>query len=136
MRSWGQFIILLRLWRMMILRVLFFLFFFFFLFVDGGILDYAEADAFWCFTQIMSEVMDNFCKSLDKSQSGIVRKMRELNLLLKEKDRQLWQNLVIPLLSSLSDCIDGLRKGGEEIESTVLFLSLDYAIVEPGIRVT
>jgi len=38
--------------------------------------------------------MNNFIKTLDKSEMGIVRKMQELNLLLKEKDPQLWAQLV------------------------------------------
>lgn len=31
----------------------------------------AEADAFWCFTNLMSEIRDNFIKSLDDSECGI-----------------------------------------------------------------
>jgi len=54
---------------------------------------HAECDAFFCFTNLMSDVMNNFCKSLDKSEVGINSTMRKLNLLLKEVDVVLWQNM-------------------------------------------
>lgn len=60
---------------------------------DTAFRDNAEADAFFCFTHLMSEVMDNFCKSLDKSEMGIVGNMRRLNLLFKEQDHELWLDL-------------------------------------------
>eukprot|EP01127_Copromyxa_protea_P008914 TRINITY_DN2058_c0_g2_i1.p1 TRINITY_DN2058_c0_g2~~TRINITY_DN2058_c0_g2_i1.p1 ORF type:complete len:460 (+),score=118.67 TRINITY_DN2058_c0_g2_i1:58-1437(+) len=52
--------------------------------------EHAEADAFFCFTNLMSEIMNNFCKSLDSSRVGIKEKIKELNNLLKEKDPELW----------------------------------------------
>eukprot|EP01127_Copromyxa_protea_P008913 TRINITY_DN2058_c0_g1_i1.p1 TRINITY_DN2058_c0_g1~~TRINITY_DN2058_c0_g1_i1.p1 ORF type:complete len:439 (+),score=94.77 TRINITY_DN2058_c0_g1_i1:122-1318(+) len=52
--------------------------------------EHAEADAFFCFTNLMSEIMNNFCKTLDSSQVGIKGKIEELNFLLKKKDPQLW----------------------------------------------
>jgi len=55
--------------------------------------DHAEEDAFYCFTNLMGEIGDNFCKTLDKSNIGIISKMNELNALLKAKDFELWQNL-------------------------------------------
>jgi len=54
---------------------------------------HAEADAFYCFTNLMSEIRDNFCKSLDKSDSGIIMNIKKLNRILKEKDRELWDDL-------------------------------------------
>jgi hypothetical protein len=54
---------------------------------------HAEADAFFCFTNLMSEIRDNFCKTLDRSESGIRGSMKRLNDLLKEKHPELWQSL-------------------------------------------
>jgi hypothetical protein len=33
--------------------------------------EHAEADAFFCFTNLMAEIRDNFIKSLDDSEHGI-----------------------------------------------------------------
>ena len=33
--------------------------------------EYAEADTFWCFNQLMGEIRDNFIKQLDDSHCGI-----------------------------------------------------------------
>ena len=33
--------------------------------------EFAEADSFFCFTNMMSEIRDNFIKTLDDSQCGI-----------------------------------------------------------------
>jgi len=60
---------------------------------DTSFQDHAEADAFHCFTSLMSEIGDNFCKTLDKSSLGIISKMNELNDLLKKKDFELWHNM-------------------------------------------
>ncbi|KAF2075937.1 hypothetical protein CYY_002740 [Polysphondylium violaceum] len=60
---------------------------------DENYKQHAEADAFYCFTNIMSEIRDNFCKSLDKSESGIIFNIKKLNRILKEKDRELWNDL-------------------------------------------
>jgi len=54
---------------------------------------HAEADAFFCFNILMSEIMNNFCKTLDSSQVGIKGQMRNMNLLLKQKDPELWIHL-------------------------------------------
>jgi len=52
---------------------------------------HAEPDAFFCFTNLMSEIRDNFCKTLDKSSVGIQSLIARLNTLLREKDIELWQ---------------------------------------------
>lgn len=54
---------------------------------------YAEPDAFFCFTQIMSEIMNNFCTTLDHSDMGIKGQMAVLNQMLKKKDFILWKHL-------------------------------------------
>lgn len=55
--------------------------------------DFAEADAFFCFTQIMSEIRDRFIKSLDSGPTGILAVVAQLNSLLKQCDHQLWAHL-------------------------------------------
>lgn len=54
---------------------------------------YAEADCFFCFTSVMSEIRDFFIKTLDESESGIKGMMAKLLTLLKEKDIDVWQRL-------------------------------------------
>ncbi|KAL6049275.1 TBC1 domain family member 13 [Balamuthia mandrillaris] len=55
--------------------------------------DNAESDAFFCFTNLMSEIRDNFCKTLDRSETGINGSMNRLNNLLKRRDLEVWQRL-------------------------------------------
>ena len=54
---------------------------------------HAEADAFFCFTQLMSECMNGFLKTLDHSRVGIQGQMAELNALLRRKDARVWATL-------------------------------------------
>ena len=42
------------------------------------LLEYAEADCFFCFTNIMSDIRDFFIKSLDEAESGINAMMSKL----------------------------------------------------------
>ncbi|PRP89079.1 hypothetical protein PROFUN_01799 [Planoprotostelium fungivorum] len=53
---------------------------------------HAEADAFFSFTSLMGEIRDNFCKSLDKSETGIAGNIMRLNNLLKDIDHELWED--------------------------------------------
>ncbi|GCB60186.1 hypothetical protein scyTo_0006834 [Scyliorhinus torazame] len=55
--------------------------------------EHAEADTFFCFTNLMSEIRDNFIKSLDDSQCGISYKMEKVYSTLKEKDMDLYLKL-------------------------------------------
>uniref|UniRef100_A0A8B9KIQ5 TBC1 domain family member 13 n=1 Tax=Astyanax mexicanus TaxID=7994 RepID=A0A8B9KIQ5_ASTMX len=55
--------------------------------------EHAEADTFFCFTNLMSENRDNFIKSLDDSQCGITYKMESVFSMLKEKDVELYMKL-------------------------------------------
>lgn len=48
--------------------------------------EFAEADCFWCFTALMSEIRDFFIKSLDESENGIRGMMNKLARMLEEKD--------------------------------------------------
>ncbi|MEQ2166150.1 hypothetical protein GOODEAATRI_024858 [Goodea atripinnis] len=64
---------------------------------------HAEADTFFCFTNLMSENRDNFIKSLDDSQCGITCKMESVYSMLKEKDLELHLKLVKTLWVSFQD---------------------------------
>jgi len=55
--------------------------------------DHAEADAFNCFKNLMGEIMNIFCKTLDRSEVGIIGWVTHLNLTLKSVDLTLWQDL-------------------------------------------
>lgn len=57
--------------------------------------EHAEADTFFCFTNLMSENRDNFIKSLDDSQCGITYKMESVYSMLKDKDLELYLKLVL-----------------------------------------
>ncbi|KAM6337350.1 TBC1 domain family member 13 isoform 3-T3 [Alca torda] len=58
--------------------------------------EHAEADTFFCFTNLMAEIRDNFIKSLDDSQCGITYKMEKVYSTLKEKDVELYLKLTNP----------------------------------------
>jgi len=49
----------------------------------------------------MSEIRDNFVKSLDNASTGIKSMMAQLNHLLKETDYALWKNLVFFLSAQM-----------------------------------
>ncbi|KAK7094495.1 TBC1 domain family member 13-like [Littorina saxatilis] len=53
----------------------------------------AEADSFFCFTNLMAEIRDSFIKSLDESQCGIGYSMELLYRKLREQDVALWHRL-------------------------------------------
>ncbi|XP_029108641.1 TBC1 domain family member 13-like isoform X1 [Scleropages formosus] len=55
--------------------------------------EHAEADTFFCFTNLMSENMDNFIKSLDDSPCGITTRMESVYSALKDKDMELYLKL-------------------------------------------
>lgn len=45
-----------------------------------------EADLFFCFTNLMSEIWDWFCWTLDAEDSGIAGKIKLFSLVLKKHD--------------------------------------------------
>ncbi|KAJ6820580.1 TBC1 domain family member 5-like [Iris pallida] len=53
----------------------------------------AEADAFFCFVELLSGFRDNFCQKLDNSILGICSTISKLSNLLKEHDVDLWRHL-------------------------------------------
>ncbi|CAL9132598.1 unnamed protein product [Musa acuminata var. zebrina] len=56
---------------------------------------YAEADAFFCFVELLSGFRDNFCQKLDNSVVGIRYTISKLSELLKKHDGELWRHLEI-----------------------------------------
>lgn len=50
------------------------------------ILEHAEADCFFVFTNLMSEIRDFFIKTLDETDTGIVNMMQKVTDKLKEND--------------------------------------------------
>lgn len=59
---------------------------------NAGARSKAESQAFFCFMNLMSEIMNNFIKTLDGSEFGIVKQIENLSILLQEKDPQLWKD--------------------------------------------
>ncbi|XP_065347982.1 TBC1 domain family member 13 isoform X1 [Cloeon dipterum] len=55
--------------------------------------EFAEADCFFCFTNLMSEIRDFFIKTLDDAESGIKRLMARLSTELKLHDPPVFQRL-------------------------------------------
>eukprot|EP00198_Chlamydomonas_reinhardtii_P003947 XP_001693283.1 RabGAP/TBC protein [Chlamydomonas reinhardtii] len=56
---------------------------------------YAEADAFWCFMELISDFRDHFCAQLDNAQSGIKATIRRLMLVLQHYDKELWHHVEV-----------------------------------------
>jgi len=54
----------------------------------------AEADTFYCFTNLMSEIRDIFIQSLDDSKTGIRHRLQGFMELLKRHDEPLWTTLI------------------------------------------
>ncbi|GLV45617.1 GTPase activating protein SECIS-dependent read-through [Carabus blaptoides fortunei] len=55
--------------------------------------EHAEADCFFCFTNLMSEIRDFFIKTLDEADCGINNMMIKLSHKLKENDVDVWNRL-------------------------------------------
>ncbi|KAJ5079284.1 tbc1 domain family member 13-like [Anaeramoeba ignava] len=54
---------------------------------------YAEEDAFYCFTNLMGEINNYFCQSLDSTSLGINATVSKIDFLIKKADFQLWNHL-------------------------------------------
>ncbi|CAF4165350.1 unnamed protein product [Rotaria socialis] len=50
--------------------------------------EHAEADTFYCFTNLMIHLRENFMKVYDKSEFGILGRMQKFSMLLKELDKE------------------------------------------------
>lgn len=55
--------------------------------------EYVEVDIFFCFINFMVEIWDNFIKSLDDLQCGIIYKMEKVYFILKDKDVEFYLKL-------------------------------------------
>ncbi|XP_012572282.1 uncharacterized protein [Cicer arietinum] len=56
---------------------------------------FAEADAFFCFVELLSGFRDNFVQQLDNSVVGIRATITKLSQLLRKHDEELWRHLEI-----------------------------------------
>ncbi|KAH1236777.1 TBC1 domain family member 13 [Glycine max] len=56
---------------------------------------FAEADAFFCFVELLSGFRDNFVQQLDNSVVGIRATITRLSQLLREHDEELWRHLEV-----------------------------------------
>lgn len=57
------------------------------------LIEHAEADTFFCFTNLMSEIRDFFIKSLDEAEFGINSMMGKLTTQVKVNDPEVWMRL-------------------------------------------
>ncbi|GLC38907.1 hypothetical protein PLESTB_000460300 [Pleodorina starrii] len=62
---------------------------------DPHAAQYAEADAFWCFMELISDFRDHFCQQLDNAQTGIRATIRRLMHVLQYHDRELWHHMEV-----------------------------------------
>jgi hypothetical protein len=63
---------------------------------------YAEADAFYCFVDLISEFRDHFCQQLDNSSSGIKATIGKLVALLQVHDAELATHLAQQKVRSIT----------------------------------
>jgi len=54
---------------------------------------HAEADTFFCFSLVMSDMRDAFVKSLDHEDDGMFGRVKHFSTLLQEKDHEVWNHL-------------------------------------------
>jgi len=54
---------------------------------------HAEADTFFCFSLLMSDMRDTFVKTMDNEEGGMMGRIDQFNELLKEKDLEVWNHL-------------------------------------------
>ncbi|XP_048612590.1 TBC1 domain family member 13-like [Brassica napus] len=56
---------------------------------------HAEADAFFCFVELLSGFRDFYCQQLDNSVVGIWSAITRLSQLVRKHDEELWRHLEI-----------------------------------------
>ena len=54
---------------------------------------HAEADTFFCFSLLMSDMRDAFVKTMDNEEGGMMGRIDKFSALLKEKDEEVWKHL-------------------------------------------
>lgn len=55
-----------------------------------SVLEFAEADTFYCFNNLMVHLRDNFMKIYDNSEFGIYGRMKKFGLMLKRMDEEIF----------------------------------------------
>jgi len=75
--------------EMHLLRYVYIYIFFFFL----RFAEHAEADTFFCFTNLMAEIRDFFIKTLDEAEFGINSMMSKLTNQVRANDPEIWLRL-------------------------------------------
>ncbi|KAL8431585.1 hypothetical protein Efla_000631 [Eimeria flavescens] len=65
------------------------------LMTDPTYTDYeqAEAEVFYCFSEVMQQQRDAFCKALDPTDAGVRGRLARLDRLLRHKDEEIWMHL-------------------------------------------
>uniref|UniRef100_A0A8C3QB73 Uncharacterized protein n=1 Tax=Geospiza parvula TaxID=87175 RepID=A0A8C3QB73_GEOPR len=82
--------------------------------------EHAEADTFFCFTNLMAEIRDNFIKSLDDSQCGITYKMEKVYSTLKKK---MWKVFLL-----LQDELENIKPQFFAFRWLTLLLSQEFLL--------
>eukprot|EP00438_Fugacium_kawagutii_P031895 Skav206017 [mRNA] locus=scaffold3015:66498:67989:+ [translate_table: standard] len=72
-----------------------------------------QADTFFCFSLLMSDMRDAFVKTMDNEEGGMMGRIDKFSALLKEKDEEVWSHLeelhVAPVYYTELDMADVLR---------------------------
>jgi len=64
--------------------------------INSGVIsftEHAEADTFFCFTNLMGEIRDFFIKTLDEAEFGINSMMSKLTNQVRVNDPEVWLRL-------------------------------------------
>lgn len=86
-------------------------------------LDHTEADTFWCFTSLMSEIRDIFNKHADCDHAtGVVHLMNRVVALLTKEDQELCQHI---------NLIQGIKPHYYAFRWITLMLSQEFPL--PGL---
>lgn len=106
----------------------------------------AEKDAFFCFVNLMADIRDHFCESLDHSDSGIKGSLSQMMRILQRCDHELWSNLVCPpphdamikMRVNEAQCLNFLLLCAEreEYQPTVLWAPLALLVTLSRVRPT
>uniref|UniRef100_A0A0D3C7M4 Rab-GAP TBC domain-containing protein n=1 Tax=Brassica oleracea var. oleracea TaxID=109376 RepID=A0A0D3C7M4_BRAOL len=75
---------------------------FYFCYIFNYFDSHAEADAFFCFVELLSGFRDFYCQQLDNSVFGIRSAITRLSQLVRKHDEELWRHLEITHQSKIS----------------------------------
>lgn len=91
-------------------------------------LEHSEADTFWCFTELMSEIRDLYNSQLDSDRStGVVSMMTRLTNLLSQEDKELYFHLYNVQGWRLAFQSSSLQCHPFSYQTTLLRLPVDHA---------